>query len=78
MSSSINDPVAEHGWTAVPLDPEAIFKCKPYLYEPAPILVKDIDFPSDDPIVTRAQQYAKQHLPQQTYNHSMRVFYWGM
>jgi len=78
MSSSINDPVAEHGWTAVPLDPEAIFKCKPYLYEPAPILVKDIDFPSDDPIVARAQQYAKQHLPQQTYNHSMRVFYWGM
>ncbi|KAL2193638.1 hypothetical protein P885DRAFT_44883 [Corynascus similis CBS 632.67] len=77
MSSSINDPVAEHGWTAVPLDPEAIFKCKPYLYEPAPILVKDIDFPSDDPIVTRAQQYAKQHLPQQTYNHSMRVFYWA-
>jgi cyanamide hydratase len=77
MSSTTNDPIAEHGWTAVPLDPEAIFQGKPYLNEPGPILVKDIHFPSDDPIVVKAQQYAKEHLPAQTFNHSMRVFYWG-
>ncbi|KAH6856120.1 hypothetical protein B0I37DRAFT_333367 [Chaetomium sp. MPI-CAGE-AT-0009] len=77
MSTTTNDLVAEHGWTAVPLDPEAIFQGKPYLHEPSPILVKDIHFPSDDPIVAKAQQFAKEHLPPQTYNHSMRVFYWA-
>ncbi len=77
MSPTTNDPVAEHGWTAVPLDAEAIFKGKPYLHKPTPVLVKDIHFPSDDPLVAKAQQYAKEQLPQQTYNHSMRIFYWG-
>ncbi|KAG7287403.1 hypothetical protein NEMBOFW57_006914 [Staphylotrichum longicolle] len=77
MSSPTSDPIAEHGWTAVPVDAEAIFKGKPYLYKPVPVLVKDMHFPSDDPIVAKVQQYAKEHLPQQTYNHSMRVFYWA-
>lgn len=74
MSSS-NDPVVEHGWTAVPVDIEATFKAKPYLYKPSPILIKDIPFPSDDPIVAKVQSYAKEKLKWQAYNHSMRVFY---
>lgn len=78
MASNIDDPVVEHGWTAVPLDADAIFQGKPYLHEPTPVLVKDMHFPSDDPLVARIQQYAKEQLPLQTYNHSMRVFYWGM
>ncbi|AEO60908.1 hypothetical protein MYCTH_2069839 [Thermothelomyces thermophilus ATCC 42464] len=77
MTSNIDDPIAEHGWTPVPLDADAIFQGKPYLHEPAPVLVKDIHFPSDDPLVARAQEYAKEQLPLQTYNHSMRVFYWA-
>jgi cyanamide hydratase len=75
--STTRDPIAEHGWTAVPVDPDAIFKGKPYLHKPSPFLVKDIHFPSDDPIVAKAQAYAEEHLPRQTYNHSMRVFYFG-
>jgi len=74
MSSS-NDPVVEHGWAAVPVDPEAIFKGRPYLHKPSPVLVKDIPFPSDDPIVSKVQKYAKEKLAWQAYNHSMRVFY---
>ena len=42
------------------------------------ILVKDIPFPADDPLVVRIQAYAKEKLPLQTYNHSTRVYYWGM
>ncbi|KAK3389644.1 hypothetical protein B0H63DRAFT_507184 [Podospora didyma] len=76
-SSSKNDPVALHGWTAVPVDAAAILQDRPYLHEPRPLLVADIKFPSDDPIVARVQQYAKEKLPPQTYNHSMRVFYWA-
>ena len=78
MPPTTDDPIAEHGWTAVPLDAEAIFQGKPYLHKPTPLLVKDMHFPSDDPLVAKAQQYAKEQLPPQTYNHSMRVFYFGM
>lgn len=78
MSPVTGDPIAEHGWTPVPVDAEAIFKGRPYLNRPIPILAKDIHFPSDDVIVAKVQAYAKEHLPPQTYNHSMRVFYWGI
>jgi len=77
MSESINT-VALHGWTAVPVDPEAILHGKPYIHEPKPILVRDIAFPSSDPLVVRVQRYAQEKLPVQTYNHSMRAFYWGL
>ncbi|KAK4240512.1 hypothetical protein C8A03DRAFT_41934 [Achaetomium macrosporum] len=75
--STASDAIAEHGWTAVPVDADAIFKGKPYLHEPSALLVDDIHFPSDDPIVAKVQQYAKEQLPAQTYNHSMRVFYFA-
>ncbi|KAK4188300.1 cyanamide hydratase [Podospora australis] len=72
------DPVAEHGWTAVPVNADAIFEGKPYIHKPQPVLVKDLPFPSDsDPIVKQVQDYAKENLPGPTYNHSMRVFYWS-
>jgi cyanamide hydratase len=73
---TMSDPITEHGWTAVPVDPEAIFNGRPYLHKPAPVLAKDIHFPSDDPIVAKVQAYAKERLAPQAYNHSMRVFYW--
>ena len=76
-SSATNNQIAEHGWTAVPLDANAIFNGKPYLHKPTPVLVADIPFPSDDPVVAKVQAYARETLPPQTYNHSMRVFYWG-
>ncbi|KAH6604054.1 hypothetical protein Trco_007500 [Trichoderma cornu-damae] len=39
------------------------------------MLVADINFPDDDPIVSKVQSYAKERLPIQTFNHRMRVFY---
>ncbi|KAK3687683.1 urea hydro-lyase cyanamide [Podospora appendiculata] len=77
--SSTTDPdtVALHGWTAVPRDADALLQGKPYLHKPEPLLVRDIRFPSDDPIVARVQQYAKEKLPSQTYSHSMRVYYYA-
>jgi cyanamide hydratase len=68
------DTVATHGWTAVPSDSNAILKGRPYIHKPEPLLVKDMTFPSED-VVTKVQQYAKEKLAPQTYNHSMRVFY---
>lgn len=71
------DTVGLHGWTAVPVDADAIFEGKPYLNEPTPVSLSDIAWPSDDPIVAKVQEYAKEKLPIETYNHSMRVFHWG-
>ena len=82
MSTTTTDPndatIALHGWTAVPVDANAILQGRPYIHEPGPLLVKDIGFPSDDPVVAKVHDYAREHLPPQTFNHSMRVFYFGM
>lgn len=71
----MEDTVASNGWTCVPVDAAKIFPGG-RLREPEPLLVKDIDFPKD-PLVDKIQRYAKDKLPWQTYNHSMRVFYFG-
>ncbi|KAI1256235.1 hypothetical protein MGN70_002398 [Eutypa lata] len=71
------DDIAKHGWTAVPVDANAILKGRSYVHKPQPRLVSDMLFPSDDPVVAKVQDYAKKHLILQTYHHSMRVYYWG-
>ncbi|KAK6444261.1 cyanamide hydratase [Trichoderma asperellum] len=68
--------IAQNGWTALPLDPSKLFGGKPFRNAPGPLLVSDIKFPEDDPIVAEVRSYAKKKLPIQTYNHSMRVFYY--
>lgn len=77
MSSS-HDSIALHGWTAVPVDAKAILNGKPYINKPEPLLVKDIPFPSDDPIVAKVRDYVQEKLPQPAFNHSMRVYYFGI
>ncbi|KAM0449177.1 hypothetical protein ACHAPV_007943 [Trichoderma viride] len=69
--------IAQNGWTALPLDPSKLFGGKPFRNAPGQLLVSDIKFPEDDPIVAKVQTYAKEKLPIQTYNHSMRVFYYA-
>ena len=69
--------VGENGWTAVPVDAGQIFKDGPYINKPQLIPIEDIEFPSSDPIVSKSQHYVKERLPKQTYNHSLRVFYFG-
>ncbi|RFU77399.1 cyanamide hydratase [Trichoderma arundinaceum] len=69
--------IAQNGWTSMPLDPSKLFGGKPFKNAPGPILVADINFPDDNPIVAKVQSYAKEKLPIQTFNHSMRVFYFA-
>ncbi|KAI0455631.1 hypothetical protein F5B21DRAFT_471066 [Xylaria acuta] len=70
------DDIAKHGWTSVPSDANVIFNKKP-IAKPSALKVVDIQFPADDPVVAEVQRYAKEHLTEQTYNHSMRVYHWG-
>lgn len=75
--AAFNDLLAIHGWTAVPRNPSVVLSEKPYIHPPKPLAVKDIAFPVKDAIVAKVQQYAQEKLPPQTYNHSMRVFYFA-
>jgi cyanamide hydratase len=70
--------IAEHGWPAIHRDAHSIFGGKPYLYEPSPIGVEEISLPLQDPIVAKVHEFAKEHLNEAIYNHSMRVFHWGI
>ncbi|KAI1818711.1 hypothetical protein GGS20DRAFT_526584 [Poronia punctata] len=70
------EDIAKHGWTAVPRDANVIFKTKS-ITKPSSLKTTDVHFPDDDRVVAEVQRYAKAHLTEQTYNHSMRVFYWG-
>ena len=69
--------IAQNGWHAVPLDPSTIFKGKPYINKPGPLLVADMRFPDEDPVVAKVRDYAREKLPQKTFEHSMRVYYYS-
>ncbi|KAK4663193.1 hypothetical protein QC763_606460 [Podospora pseudopauciseta] len=75
---SRDDLISLHGFTPLPVDQDAIFQGKPFLHQPTPVPLSSIPYPSStDPLVAKVQEYAKEKLPIQTYNHSMRVFYWS-
>ncbi|KAL2847132.1 hypothetical protein BJX68DRAFT_276962 [Aspergillus pseudodeflectus] len=73
-----NHEVGANGWTAVPVDAGAIFVNRPFINEPKPISIEEIKFPAEDPVVDKTVQYAQTVLDPQTFNHSMRVYYFGM
>lgn len=71
------DQVGQNGWTSTPADAGAIFGDKPYINEPGPLSIKEIEFPHADPVVAKTLDYAKKTLHAETLNHSMRVYYYG-
>ena len=77
MSPTREAQVQEYGWTAVPCDPKKWAALKTSTKPPVPQLVENTPLP-DTAIVKSAMEYAKAELPAHTFNHSMRVFYYGM
>ncbi|KAK9460693.1 uncharacterized protein V1516DRAFT_625775 [Lipomyces oligophaga] len=68
---------ADYGFFSVPRKVEELLKGEKYLHAPTPVDVsKEIAFPST-PIVNAAREFVKQKLPEHTFNHSHRVFYYG-
>ena len=64
-----------HGWTAVPRDPALLLKNKSSA-ELKPLTVDGISLPESS-LAKEALAYAKMELNEQTFNHSMRVYYYG-
>lgn len=76
MSLSRSEQIAEYGWTSLPCDPAKWGGNKIYNKEPVPKLCSSISLP-DTALVKAAMEHVKQELPEHTFNHSMRVFYYG-
>jgi len=74
-SRSTSQGFAANGWTAVPRSQTKVVAT---LTDPTPasIVVDDIKIP-DSEVARKTYEYAKKELPAKTFNHSMRVFYYG-
>jgi cyanamide hydratase len=71
------DPVKAYGWTAMPRKVETLLASRTNVHVPAPVSVKDVALP-DSPLAKAVLEYAKRELASETFNHSMRVYYYGM
>lgn len=69
------DEVGANGWTGVPANAGAIFVDR--TLNPVPLSLEEVKFPAEEPIVSKAAEYAKAVLDAETFNHSMRVYYYG-
>lgn len=65
-----------HGWTAQPRDFSAFLGEKKDLPPPEPQTVDRIPLPTT-PLARAVLDYAKKELREETFNHSMRVYYYG-
>jgi len=68
--------ISTDGWTAVPRAQSKVLS-NVDANAPAKFVVDDIKLP-DSEVVKKTYEYAKEKLPEQTFNHSMRVYYYGM
>lgn len=68
--------VGNYGWHPVPRSLDVLVASRGSKQSSDPIMVEDIPLP-DSPVVQQVEAYAKEHLPPKTFNHSMRVFYYG-
>ncbi|KAJ5922290.1 hypothetical protein N7516_009993 [Penicillium verrucosum] len=70
--------IAANGWTSTAANAGAIFGDQPFINKPDALCFTDIKFPFDDPTVAKTLKYAKETLHAETFNHSMRVYFYGM
>ena len=65
-----------HGWTAQPRSVSTFLGNGPTLQAPSPQTVASIPLPST-PLAKAVLDYAKKELREETFNHSMRAYYYG-
>lgn len=73
-TTSQDDVRKNYGWQQVPLSHKKLLQGQETTTKP--MRIEDVHEPQSD-IASLVRDYAKQHLPRQTYNHSMRVYYFG-
>jgi cyanamide hydratase len=74
-ADSSPETIEKFGWTVVPHAQSTLLKnVSPW--DPANYSVADIKVP-DSELAKKTMQYAKEHLPEIVFNHSMRAYYYG-
>jgi len=77
----MSDSVRFYGFTPVPRDPDVLFRAHPTASGDHPkqdlFNVDDFPFP-DSPLVQEVKDFAKKELNEQTFNHSCRVYVYGV
>jgi hypothetical protein len=71
-----NPAIEKYGWTAVPRKVETLLQQSEASGPAHPISVSSIKLP-DSPLVKVVHEHAKKELAIETFNHSMRVYYYG-
>ncbi|KAL5349440.1 hypothetical protein ACLOAV_005732 [Pseudogymnoascus australis] len=74
---SRTDDIKAYGLTAYPRSTTSLLSSRVEPKEPHALGVDDIPLP-DSALVGKVLEYAKKELPVETFNHSMRVFYYGI
>jgi cyanamide hydratase len=77
MSLSRDEQIAEYGWTALSCDPLRWGGNKQNNHDTKPQLCSQVPLPNT-PLAKAAIEHVKAELPEHTFNHSMRVFYYGI
>jgi cyanamide hydratase len=72
----MSNPIEQYGFTAVPRSLDKLIADQSSGATSKTVTVDDIELPNTS-LAKSIQAYAKEHLPRQTYNHSMRVYYYG-
>lgn len=72
----MSDIIEQFGFTAVPRSLDKLIATQSTKTTSKPIAVDEIDLPKT-PLAASIHAYAKESLPRQMYNHSMRVYYYG-
>ena len=70
------EAIHEYGWTAVPRDPNILLNGKRNVKDPQPMPVSSVKVPATR-LATTILEYARRELREETFNHSMRVYYYG-
>lgn len=76
----MTDSIKEFGFTAVPASASTLLTSTPTYPKPntAPIAIPVSETPiPTTPLAQRINTYARTHLPEPTYNHSLRVYHFG-
>jgi cyanamide hydratase len=71
-----NSAIDKYGWQAVPVDLKTLLSQSQFTGPAKPISVSSIQLP-DSALAQAVHEYAQTELPIETFNHSMRVFYYG-
>ncbi|KAI5224718.1 hypothetical protein AUEXF2481DRAFT_827 [Aureobasidium subglaciale EXF-2481] len=73
----MSDETKDNGWTAVSRSLEKLLaNRKDTNSKASPLRVEDMPLP-DSPLAKSIMKHAQEHLPKQTFSHSMRVYYFG-